>query len=248
MTDQEVRDRLSDPRFWAFLAQLSMALEGGLRGQLRAYWMREVKALVDWMYQGSPSPRNFWDTRIQDMTSTLLEGWKNYAQVIGGRLAAQAGYIVGPGRTPGFASYVPWTPQIAAQDLSKSHAQAQYIIGTSRQRIEELKSPAPGTVQATVMTVAERRTQNIARALGTRANQESQLRVLERVRIDRGFRDWKIWRTMEDNRVRHSHQNLDRRKIPEDQEFKPLLAYPGDPRAPMEEVINCRCFLEHVLE
>lgn len=51
------------------------------------------------------------------------------------------------------------------------------------------------------------------------------------------------WISERDDFVRESHTELDGeiRAIGED--FKPNLRYPGDDRAPAEEVINCRCIL-----
>lgn len=55
----------------------------------------------------------------------------------------------------------------------------------------------------------------------------------------------KEWLDSNDDRVRESHQGMDGQRVPIDQDFQsPLGAHlnaPGDPSAPAEEVINCRC-------
>lgn len=53
----------------------------------------------------------------------------------------------------------------------------------------------------------------------------------------------KEWISAHDNRVRHSHRELDGQRREMDEDFKPNLAQPGDPRAEAKEVIQCRCTL-----
>ncbi len=55
----------------------------------------------------------------------------------------------------------------------------------------------------------------------------------------------KIWVAVRDNRTREWHADLDGMEVPLDQPFHTIngntLMFPGDPNAPAEEVINCRC-------
>lgn len=55
----------------------------------------------------------------------------------------------------------------------------------------------------------------------------------------------KEWVDSHDTRVRHTHQMLNGQKVPFASRFKSVsgaeLDYPGDPEAPAEERINCRC-------
>lgn len=55
-----------------------------------------------------------------------------------------------------------------------------------------------------------------------------------------------IWNTAEDNRVRDAHQTMDGQEVAMGEMFTDgdgnQLEYPGDPNAPPETTINCRCW------
>lgn len=57
----------------------------------------------------------------------------------------------------------------------------------------------------------------------------------------------KTWMTREDSRVRDTHRALDRTTVPMAAVFSSpsgaKLRFPGDPRAPIAETANCRCWL-----
>lgn len=53
----------------------------------------------------------------------------------------------------------------------------------------------------------------------------------------------KRWSSALDSRTRLSHQDVDGEVVEVDEKFSNGLKYPGDPTAPPEEVINCRCSL-----
>lgn len=57
-----------------------------------------------------------------------------------------------------------------------------------------------------------------------------------------------IWRASKDKRTRDSHREMDGQTIKYGEKFISglgnELAYPGDPDAPAEDTINCRCWLE----
>jgi len=55
------------------------------------------------------------------------------------------------------------------------------------------------------------------------------------------FEVQKEWISAKDKRTRHSHRDLDGQVREMDEDFKPGLGQPGDPRAEAKEVINCRC-------
>jgi hypothetical protein len=58
----------------------------------------------------------------------------------------------------------------------------------------------------------------------------------------------KTWHSAGDDRVRHTHQHLDGVRVPFSTKFRAVsgaqLSYPGDPAAPPEERINCRCWMQ----
>lgn len=67
--------------------------------------------------------------------------------------------------------------------------------------------------------------------------------------VEDGFR-YKTWRTMEDEKVRESHADIDGLTIPVDRLFEvgdSLMAYPKDTSydASAEETVNCRCWCEY---
>ena len=67
----------------------------------------------------------------------------------------------------------------------------------------------------------------------------AQIRVLKRAGMTH-----KIWQTMEDDRVRDSHENCQLQgAIPMDEKFQNGLRYPGETGAPPSETVNCRCWL-----
>jgi HK97 family phage portal protein len=58
----------------------------------------------------------------------------------------------------------------------------------------------------------------------------------------------KTWNTVEDERVRHSHERIDRTKRVIGAAFKvgsSRMQYPGDPRGDISERANCRCYLSY---
>lgn len=58
----------------------------------------------------------------------------------------------------------------------------------------------------------------------------------------------KTWHTAGDDRVRHSHRAMSGQQVGFYESFTApsgaRLEYPGDPNAPAEEIINCRCWME----
>lgn len=62
-------------------------------------------------------------------------------------------------------------------------------------------------------------------------------------------RQVKIWKTREDKRVRDSHERLQDVPLPVGSQFNvggSLADYPRDPRLPVAQRANCRCWLEDI--
>lgn len=99
------------------------------------------------------------------------------------------------------------------------------------------------------------RAETIARTEAQTALHESQQQAMEQA-VDTGLfskTDIKfVWHTARDARVRDSHAEMDGQiKImgePFVSGLGNLLEYPGDPTAPIEDVANCRCFREPVVD
>lgn len=62
----------------------------------------------------------------------------------------------------------------------------------------------------------------------------------------------KIWRSAGDGRVRHTHRVLNGNAVGIDDTFQSVsgarLRYPGDPQAPTNEIVGCRCHLEYKID
>ena len=53
----------------------------------------------------------------------------------------------------------------------------------------------------------------------------------------------KVWVAVMDSNTRASHQMVDGEKVPTDMPFSNGLMYPGDPKGPPSETVNCRCVI-----
>jgi hypothetical protein len=99
------------------------------------------------------------------------------------------------------------------------------------------------------------RAENIARTETMTSLHEAQQQSIEQAVAD-GVVDQTavtfVWRTAEDDRVRDSHVFMDGQEVQMGQMFVTgdgnLLEYPGDPSGPPEEIINCRCFREPLID
>lgn len=84
----------------------------------------------------------------------------------------------------------------------------------------------------------------VARILTTRAREEAKAEYATRVGAV-----GKSWKTRKDGRVRVSHADLEGDFVELDEPFVTVrgnsLLRPGDPAAPIEETINCRCRLSY---
>ena len=87
--------------------------------------------------------------------------------------------------------------------------------------------------------INRRRALMIVRTESVRALNFSQLKSA----ANEDYQVLKTWIAIEDARTRHSHSEVDGQKILWEDEFTNGCFYPGDPNAPPEETINCRCTL-----
>ena len=95
------------------------------------------------------------------------------------------------------------------------------------------------------------RTETIARTESTRALNQARENALDQVLRQTGTsadRVVQIWRTNMDGRQRDTHAGMNGQERQRGQAFDSpsgaQLRFPGDPRAPAGEVINCRCNVE----
>ena len=115
--------------------------------------------------------------------------------------------------------------------------------GLSQQEIDRMV----GQYRKTMIKV---RKEQIARTSATRALSETQNYVLDAA-VAEGLleqnRIMRTWRTVNDNRVRDAHDSMEGQEAGANEVFIDgngnKLRYPGDPQAPIETTINCRCSL-----
>lgn len=82
------------------------------------------------------------------------------------------------------------------------------------------------------------------------ARQEGLQQSIDELGIDPS-RITRIWRATQDDRTRDTHAAMDGQEVGLDEPFESPsgaeLMFPGDPDAPPEETINCRCVIETVI-
>ena len=101
--------------------------------------------------------------------------------------------------------------------------------------------------QRTINIVVKRNldvTENGAVTMYTRAENKGRNDAIIQAQ-EAGYNIKKKWNAVMDNVTRQSHVLLNGVKIRVRGDFLPNLAYPGDPRAPLDEVMNCRCWLTY---
>ena len=96
------------------------------------------------------------------------------------------------------------------------------------------------------------RSETIARTEGLRAINQARHEALEQVLAQTGIERSKVirtWRATLDDRVRDTHRAMNGQQRGLNDRFQSpsgaLLMFPGDPRAPGSETINCRCVVTH---
>lgn len=91
----------------------------------------------------------------------------------------------------------------------------------------------------------------LARTEGARVIEDSKFETFDGIAKNPHLEVYKIWRTMQDEAVRSSHQAMEGVKVKYDEEFilpsGATCLYPKSSGYP-EEDINCRCYLEYETE
>lgn len=115
---------------------------------------------------------------------------------------------------------------VVAQAQQKPQSLTQTINQINQIYATFIKSKAPGIA---------------GNMVGTVASMAQQIAILSLPVPIEDLRQ--TWVSMRDEKVRDSHQELDGVERTVGDEFKPGLKFPRDPNAPIEEKINCRCWL-----
>ncbi|WP_016695024.1 phage minor head protein [Rhodococcus rhodochrous] len=105
-----------------------------------------------------------------------------------------------------------------------------------RQRVQQFLSPATGDWTGRAMTVAR------TESAGAMSHATIEAAALRNELLEEDLTQ--IWICTLDSRTRKSHWAADGQRVPLGSTFRvgrAQIRYPGDPRGPAEEVLNCRC-------
>jgi len=133
------------------------------------------------------------------------------------------------------------------------------LDGIVRRAVKAEKPIAAADIEKIVTAYQNRairwRSENIARTETLRAvqagNFEAYQQAVESGKVAaQSVR--KVWNSAHDNRVRHTHRELDGESVGLNELFVSpsgaSLRYPLDPNAPLEETVNCRCNLTYRID
>ena len=161
------------------------------------------------------------------------------------------------------AADVPRTPRVelaaarTASAWARDHARRE--VKTRRAAAKDVESPAgvelPPQRSSSMQpqSVPRQSTDDWARAAARSLAVRSISELTEELKRDApspiGGKLHRVWITRGDHRVRDSHRDLHGQSRAGTAPFKKfgsqVLAFPGDPRAPLDETIGCRCVLAY---
>ena len=133
------------------------------------------------------------------------------------------------------------------------------LDGIVRRAVKAEKPIAAGDIEKIVTAYQNRairwRSENIARTETLRAVQAANFEAYQQA-VESGKvaaqSVRKVWNSAHDNRVRHTHRELDGESVGLNELFVSpsgaSLRYPLDPNAPLEETVNCRCNLTYRID
>jgi predicted ABC-type ATPase len=115
---------------------------------------------------------------------------------------------------------------------------AKPFADTAAEAVSQFRENHPEATEVEISKFVDAAAATLATGAGSRTTLEV-LRTLD----PEGANFKKMWLTRGDAKVRESHRLLHGQTASVGDSFKPGLSYPGDPSAPLDERINCRCFL-----
>lgn len=177
-----------------------------------------------------------WDLAVEH---AMRGGFSNVLSILPPRLQAIVRGLYSTGKALDFMDDVfsDYLYQATLGLFGQAHEQGLHIRRVEKMLDQVFARALPDGRPSGIQTRAQRMARSAATSTYNRA-------MLEQLRAD-GYA-LKLWVSHHDERVRDSHLHADGVAIPLDDPFRVgdgLLAYPGDPHAPIGETINCRCVI-----
>lgn len=235
-------------------------------GSQAATWLDgQVESLVHFDVANAGAVRWAQQNRLELMQGLTLEQRQTIHQVLvaGAQTGTNPRVVAreirdGLGLTPSQQGWVAsYRRALEAGDMSDalgrelSHGYSDRAIASAMRRSVSLTPEQIDTaVERYRANVVAYRAENIARTEGLRVAhqgvEESLRQAVERGNVNAAAIE-RTWNTAHDGRVRESHREMNGQTRAMGVAFESgsgaQLAYPGDPRAPIAEVAQCRCAL-----
>jgi|AKVG01.1.fsa_nt_gi uncharacterized protein with gpF-like domain len=146
--------------------------------------------------------------------------------------------------------YRQWVQEHGAKEAETVSQTTQEDIRRTILQFDEGVSESQAVRQIlTVRGLSAFRADTIARTETHNAAMFASRRTAEKISVDTGRKLLKKWNPVIDDRTRPDHIDMeDTAPIPQDAMFNVggvRMDRPGDPTAPAEQIINCRCVLTH---